>query len=152
MEAHAAVFSQVLEVLRGSGLLSGKTLGVDATTLEANAAMRSIVRHEDGTGDEEWLEEVARASGIETPTREDVAKLDRKRPKKGSNQEWVHPHDPEARIGLGPPTHRLSRTTGQVIVSSGRGPSTEACAVGAKDGTTGGVAARDVYETYNPTL
>ena len=44
--------------------------------------MRSIVRHEDGTGYEEWLEEVARASGIETPTREDVAKLDRKRPKK----------------------------------------------------------------------
>ena len=60
--------------------------------------MRSIVRRDDGKGYEEWLEEVARASGIETPTRQDLAKLDRKRPKKGSNREWAHPHDPEARI------------------------------------------------------
>ncbi len=98
VEAHAAVFSRVLEVVQASGLLSGKTLGVDSTTLEANAAMRSIVRRDDGKGYEEWLEEVARASGIETPTRQDLAKLDRKRPKKGSNREWAHPHDPEARI------------------------------------------------------
>ena len=80
---------------QASGLLSGKTLGVDSTTLEANAAMRSIVRRDDGKGYEEWLEEVARASGIETPTRQDLAKLDQ-RPKKGSNREWAHPHDPEA--------------------------------------------------------
>jgi len=60
--------------------------------------MRSIVRRDDGSGYEEWLEQVARASGIETPTRQDLAKLDRKRPKKGSNKDWVHPHDPEARI------------------------------------------------------
>ena len=86
----------MLEVVQAS-LLSGKTLGVDSTTLEANAALRSIVRRE-GKGYEEWLEEVARASGIETPTRQDLAKLDRKRPKKGSNREWAHPHDPEARI------------------------------------------------------
>ena len=66
MEAHAAVFSRVLELLGASGLLSGKTLGVDATTLEANAAMRSIVRRDDGRGYEEWLEQVAQASGIET--------------------------------------------------------------------------------------
>ena len=98
VEAHAAVFSRVLELLGASGLLSGKTLGVDATTLEANAAMRSIVRRDDGRGYEEWLEQVAQASGIETPTRQDLAKLDRKRPKKGSNKDWVHPHDPEARI------------------------------------------------------
>ena len=98
MEAHAAVFSRVLELLGASGLLSGKTLGVDATTLEANAAMRSIVRRDDRRGYEEWLEQVVQASGIETPTRQDLAKLDRKRPKKGSNKDWVHPHDPEARI------------------------------------------------------
>ena len=98
LEAHLAVFGRVLELLQESGLLSGKTLGVDATTLEANAAMRSIVRRDGGTGYEEWLEQVARASGIETPTREDLAKLDRERPKKGSNNDWVHPHDPEARI------------------------------------------------------
>ena len=98
VEAHGAVFGFVLERLRESGLLSGRTLGVDATTLEANAAMRAIVRRDDGTEYEEWLEQLAAASGIETPTREDLAKLDRKRPNKGSNKDWEHPHDPEARI------------------------------------------------------
>ncbi len=98
LEAHEAVFAWVLERLRAEGLLSGKTLGVDSTTLEANAALRSIVRRDDGSGYEEWLEELARSSGIDTPTRSDLAKLDRKRPKKGSNEDWVHPGDPEARI------------------------------------------------------
>lgn len=98
VEAHGAVFGFVLERLRESGLLSGKTLGVDATTLEANAAMRTIVRRDDGTEYEEWLEQLAVASGIETPTRQDLAKLDRKRSGKGSNKDWEHPHDPEARI------------------------------------------------------
>ena len=98
VEAHEAVFGWVLALVDASGLLRGRTLGVDSTTLEANAAMRSIVRRDAGTGYEEWLEQVARASGIETPTRQDLAKLDRKRPRKGSNEDWVHPHDPEARI------------------------------------------------------
>ena len=98
LEAHEAVFGWVLERLHSSGLLSGKTLGVDATTLEANAALRSIVRRDDGTGYEDWLEELAQASGIDTPTRAELAKLDRKRPKKGSNDDWTHPGDPEARI------------------------------------------------------
>ena len=98
LEAHGAVFGWVLERLRESGLLRGKTVGVDSTTLEANAAMRAIVRRDDGTEYDAWLEQLARASGIETPTRQDLAKLDRKRPKKGSNKDWKHPHDPEARI------------------------------------------------------
>ena len=98
VEAHGAVFGFVLGRLRESGLLSGRTLGVDSTTLEANAAMRTIVRRDDGTEYEEWLEQLAASSGIETPTRQDLAKLDRKRPGKGSNKDWEHPHDPEARI------------------------------------------------------
>ena len=98
VETHVAVFVRVLKLLDDSGLLSGGTLGVDSTTLEANAAMRSIVRRDGGTGCEEWLRELARASGIETPTREELAKLDRKRSKKGSNAQWMHPGDPEARI------------------------------------------------------
>ena len=92
------MFGWVLERLRSSGLLNGKTLGVDSTTLEANAALRSIVRRDDGTGYDDWLEELAKASGIETPTRSELAKLDRKRPKKGSNDDWTHPGDSEARI------------------------------------------------------
>jgi transposase len=71
---------------------------VDATTLEANAALRSIVRRDTGEKYEEFLTRLAKESGIETPTREQLAKLDRKRTKKGNNDDWRHPHDPDARI------------------------------------------------------
>jgi transposase len=98
LEIHEAVFSWVLRVLGLYGLINGKTIGVDATTLEANAALRSIVRRDTGESYETFLEGLARESGIETPTRSDLARLDRKRPKKGSNKDWVHPHDPEAEI------------------------------------------------------
>jgi transposase len=98
LETHHRVFSWVLAVLAKAGLVKGKTIGVDSTTLEANAAMRSIVRRDDGQAYHDYLIELAKKSGIETPTREDIAKLDRKRSKKGSNEEWVHPHDPDADI------------------------------------------------------
>jgi len=98
VETHQRVFHWVLEVLAKEGLLRGKTLGVDATTLEANAALRSIVRRDTGESYEQFLTGLAQSSGIETPTREDLAKLDKKRPKKGSNKDWKNPHDPDARI------------------------------------------------------
>jgi transposase len=98
VETHAAVFSWIVERLTEAGLVNGKTVGVDATTLEANAALRSIVRRDTGESYEAFLLGLAKASGIETPTREDLARLDRKRPKKGSNDDWTHPHDPDARI------------------------------------------------------
>ena len=88
----------VLKRIGASGLLRGKTIGIDATTLEANAALRSIVRRDSEQGYEEFLMELAKASGIETPRREDLAKLDRKRTGKGSNRVWKHPHDADARI------------------------------------------------------
>jgi len=71
---------------------------VDATTLEANAAMRSIVRRDTGEEYQEFLQRLAKESGIETPTREQLARLDRKRKKRTSNQEWVNPHDPDAKV------------------------------------------------------
>ena len=98
VQTHAAVFDWVLQRVGEAGLLKGKTLGIDATTLEANAALRSIVRRDSGEGYDEFLRGLAQASGIETPTRQELVKLDRKRKKKGSNQEWKHPHDPDARI------------------------------------------------------
>jgi transposase len=98
IETHQAVFTWVLQVLAREGLLKGKTLGVDGTTLEANAALRSIVRRDSGESYQEFLHRLAVESGVETPSREDLAKLDRKRPKKGSNQDWKNPHDPDARI------------------------------------------------------
>lgn len=96
-DVHERVFTRVLELLAEQGLLHGKTLGIDATTLEANAALRSIVRRDDGRGYREFLIELAKAEGIAEPTREDLARLDRKRPKKGSNEEWVHPRTPRRR-------------------------------------------------------
>lgn len=98
LEAHEQAFSWVLKVLAREGVLRGKTLGIDATTLEANAALRSIVRRDTGESYDEFLRRLARASGIETPTREDLARLDRKRSKKGSNKDWVNPFDPDAKI------------------------------------------------------
>ena len=98
VETHQAVFQWVLQILAEKKLLKGTTIGVDATTLEANAALRSIVRRDTGEKYEEFLTRLAKESGIETPTREQLAKLDRKRTKKGSNDDWKHPHDPDARI------------------------------------------------------
>lgn len=98
LETHQAVFAWILHVLRQEKLLSGKTLGVDSTTLEANAAMRSIVRRETGESYEAFLAKLAQASGITTPTREELAKLDRKRKNKASNDDWQSPSDPDAKI------------------------------------------------------
>jgi transposase len=98
METHQTVFQWVLQILAERNLLKGNTIGVDATTLEANAALRSIVRRDTGEQYNEFLTRLAKESGIETLTREELAKLDRKRKKKGSNEEWQHPHDPDARI------------------------------------------------------
>ena len=98
VETHEAVFTWMLQRLADAGLVKGTTVGIDATTLEANAALRSIVRRDTGESYEHFLTQLAQASGIETPTRADLARLDRKRTKKGSNDDWTHPHDPDAKI------------------------------------------------------
>jgi transposase len=98
LETHRAVFTWVLDGLAAAGLVKGETIGIDATTLEANAALRSIVRRDTGETYQAFLTQLAQASGIETPTRADLARIDRKRTKKGSNDDWTHPHDPDARI------------------------------------------------------
>jgi len=97
-ETHDRVFQLILQALQAAGLVKGQTIGVDATTLEANAALRSIVRRDTGQSYREYLEQLAQASGIANPTRADLAKVDKNRPGKGSNQEWAHPHDPDAKI------------------------------------------------------
>ncbi len=98
MEVHQAVFDWVLKVLADHDLLKGKTVAVDATTLEANAAMRSIVRRDTGKTYSEYLQGLAQAEGIQTPTKQDLARLDKKRANKASNKDWEHPHDADARI------------------------------------------------------
>jgi transposase len=92
------MFTWVLERLGEAGLVKGKTIAIDATTLEANAALRHIVRRDTGESYQEFLTTLAQGSGIETPTRAELARLDRKRKKKGSNKEWTSPSDPDAKI------------------------------------------------------
>jgi len=98
LDRHREVFAWVLGVLADRGLLKGQRIAIDARTLEANAAMRSIVRRDTGESYEEFLRGLAKASGIATPTREDLARLDRKRKKRTSNKEWKSPADEDARI------------------------------------------------------
>ena len=93
------VFLFVLGLLDQQGLLRGKTLGIDATTLEANAAMKSIVRKDTGQDWKEYLRTLAQAEGIENPTDEDLRRLDKgRKDKKVSNAHWVSRTDPDSRI------------------------------------------------------
>jgi len=125
LETHQAVFDWVLKRLAEHELLKGRRLAVDASTMEANAAMRSIVRRETGQSYREFLEDLAKASGIETPTAEDLAKFDRKRPgKKCSNDDWFNPHDPDAKIAkmkdgtthlAHKPEHAVDLNTGAIV-------------------------------------
>jgi len=98
LETHRAVFTWVQQRLVDAELLKGKTIAIDATTLEANAAMRSIVRRDTGETYQAFLTGLAQASGIETPSREDLARLDRTRKKKTSNKDWTNPYDPDAKV------------------------------------------------------
>src|SRR5256712_7845982 len=98
VETHRAVFTWVQERLVEAGLLKGQTIAIDATTLEANAAMRSIVQRDTGESYQRFLTRLAAASGIKTPTRAALARLDRRRKKRTSNAEWVNPSDPDAKV------------------------------------------------------
>ena len=98
LETHGEVFRWVLRQLAQAGLVRGKAIGVDATTLEASAAMRTLVRRDTGEDYETFVRGLAEASGGRTPTREELIRFDRKRKKKRSNKEWLNPHDPDAKI------------------------------------------------------
>ena len=126
-EVHAAVFDWVLALIGEAGLVKGERIGVDASTMEANAALRNIVRRDTGEGYREMLEHLARESGIETPTAEDLARLDRKRKgKKLSNEDWVSKSDPEAKVAkmkdgtthlAYKPEHAVDLDTGAVVAA-----------------------------------
>ena len=126
-EVHTAVFDWVLALIAEAGLVKGERIGVDASTMEANAALRNIVRRDTGEGYRGMLERLAQESGIETPTAEDLARLDRKRKgKKLSNQDWVSRSDPEAKIAkmkdgtthlAYKPEHAVDLDTGAVVAA-----------------------------------
>jgi transposase len=127
LEVHEAVFAWVLERLAAHGLIRGDRTGVDASTMEANAALRAIVRRDSGEGYREMLERLAAASGIATPTAEDLIRLDRKRKgKRLSNEDWTSPTDPAARIAklkdgrthlAYKPEHAVDLDTGAIVAA-----------------------------------
>jgi transposase len=98
LAVHEEVFVFVLKLAQDQKLLRGQTVAVDATTLEANAAMRSITRKDTGEGYPEYLKRLLAEQGVENPTAEEVRRFDRQRKKKGSNEEWQSPADPDSRI------------------------------------------------------
>jgi transposase len=125
LEVHEAVFSWVLQRLAEHGLLRGERIGIDASTMEANAALRTIVRRDTGASYRAMLEQLAIASGIATPTAEDLIRLDRQRKgKRLSNRDWTSPSDPEARIAklkdgrthlAYKPEHAVDLDTGAIV-------------------------------------
>src|SRR5688572_22139633 len=127
LEVHEAVFAWVLQRLAEHGLIKGDRIGVDASTMEANAALRAIVRRETGEGYREMLKRLAVESGIATPTAEDLIRLDRQRKgKRLSNQDWTSPVDPEARIAklkdgrthlAYKPEHAVDLDTGAIVAA-----------------------------------
>ena len=127
LEVHDQVFTWVLQRLAERGLVRGERIGVDASTVEANAALRAIVRRDSGEGYREMLKRLAVESGIATPTAEDLIRLDRKRKgKRLSNQDWTSPVDPEARIAklkdgrthlAYKPEHAVDLDTGAIVAA-----------------------------------
>src|SRR5713226_3426492 len=127
---HQEVFGWVLRQVTRAGLLQGKTIGIDATTLEANAAMKSIVRRDTEESYTEYLKRLAEAAGVEAGDEAALRRMDRRRKKKGSNAEWVNPHDPEAEItrmkdgrsGLGyKAEHAVDMDTGAIVAVTTHG-------------------------------
>jgi transposase len=127
-EVHETVFGWVLKLVAEHGLVRGQRIGVDASTMEANAALRTIVRREDGRSYREMLTQMAQESGIETPTTDDLMRLDRARKgKRLSNKEWTSKIDPEARIAklqdgrthlAYKPEHAVDLDTGIVVAAA----------------------------------
>src|SRR5947208_2231029 len=93
---HQEIFGWVLRQVTRAVLLKGKTIGIDATTLEANAAMKSIVRRDTEESYTEYLKRLAEAAGVEADEEAALRRMDRRGKKKASNAEWVNPHEPAA--------------------------------------------------------
>ena len=127
-EVHERVFGWVLKLMAEQGLVKGKRLGIDASTMEANAALRTIVHREDGRTYREMLMQMAKESGIATPSADDLVRIDRGRKgKKLSNEEWISKTDPEAKIAklkdgrthlAYKPEHAVDLDTGVIVAAA----------------------------------
>lgn len=125
LELHQEIFTWVLDAITQAGLVQGERIGVDASTMEANAAMRTIVRKDTGEGYRQMLHRMAKESGMDTPTNEDLSRMDRQRKgKKTSNKDWESSTDPEAKVArmkdgrtrlAYKPEHAVDLDTGAVV-------------------------------------
>src|SRR5258705_119852 len=121
-ETHQRIFTWVLEQLAQNGLIQGKTIGVDSTTLEANAAMKSIVRRDTGENYNRYLKRLAEAEGVDATDAAGLRRMDRKRRKKSSNEDWESPSDGEAEITkLKDGRTALAYKTGQAVKAAAWG-------------------------------
>src|SRR5208283_1668710 len=126
-EVHEKVFAFVLKLVAERGLVKGERIGVDGSTMEANAALRTIVRRDNDESYREMLTRMAQESGIDTPSAEDLARFDRKRKGKTlSNADWKSPTDPDAKIAkmkdgtthlAYKPEHAVDLDTGVVVAA-----------------------------------
>jgi transposase len=126
-EVHDEIFGWVLALVAGHDLVKAERIGVDASTMEANAALRTIVRRDNGETYREMLMRMAKESGIDTPTADDLVRLDRKRKgKKLSNADWESPSDPDAKVArmkngstrlAYKPEHAVDLDTGVIVAA-----------------------------------
>jgi transposase len=100
LEVYQQIFGFTLSALQKHGLLRGKNIGIDSSVIEANASLRALVHRNTEEAYWDYVKKLAAEAGIDPDDTAAVRKFDRKRPGKGSNQEWVNPHDPDAKIGL----------------------------------------------------
>jgi transposase len=124
-EVYEQVFGLVLKALRGNGLLKGRRLGIDASVMEANAALRSLEHRLTGDAYGEYVRKLAEAAGVDTSDPAEVRRFDKKRPgRKTSNDEWQNPRDPDAKIGrtkrgatrmIYKPEHVVDLETGAIV-------------------------------------
>lgn len=126
-EVHDKIFDWVLALVAGHDLIKAERIGVDGSTVEANAALRMIVRRDTGETYREMLTRMAKESGIEVPTADDLVRLDRKRKgKKLSSTDWESAADPDAKVArikkgstrLGyKPEHAVDLDTGVIVAA-----------------------------------
>jgi transposase len=130
LEIYQSIFELILEALRGHGLLKGRHLGIDSSVLEANASLRSLTHRNTEESYWEYVRRLAAEAGVDPQDEAAVRRFDKKRPgRKTSNQEWVNPHEPEARIGLRKdgatdmiykPEHVVDLETGAIVAAEVR--------------------------------
>lgn len=123
-ELYDQIFVVILSALQKYGLLKGKNVGIDASVIEANASLKNLVNRNTQEAYWEYVQRLAEANGIDPKDTDAVRRFDRRRPKKMSNEEWVNPHDPDAKIGptkagttdmIYKPEHTVDLDTGAIV-------------------------------------